>query len=74
MKIRIEEIVRLCFIILIGAALLMLSAVAENGETQMSRTLISNMEDVPKMIEALAAGMAITVGGGAAGVYLEYYL
>ena len=70
----VKNIIKLAYFTVIFAALLLLSAVAEHGQTEWSRVLVPRMHEVPKMIEALAAGMAITVGGGAAGVYLEYYL
>ena len=36
----------------------------------MSRTLVPNMNDVPQMAEALVAGLAAAVGGGAAIAYI----
>ena len=38
-------------------SLLLLSAVAEHGETELSRALVPRIADVPRMIESLAAGM-----------------
>ncbi|MBQ7670226.1 MAG: hypothetical protein IJS45_05850 [Clostridia bacterium] len=61
---------RFIYILLIGAALLLLSAVSEHGETEMSRVLVGNFHDVPEMIEALIAGFALTALGAAAASYL----
>jgi len=63
---------KLVFTVLLGAALLLLSAVAERGQTEMSRTLVGNFSDVPRMIEALIAGLTAAVGGGAASSYVEF--
>ena len=70
MKILPEDMIKLLYHVLIGAALLLLSAVAENGETAMSATLVPRASDVPRMIEALLAGMTATVAFGAASAYL----
>ena len=59
------------FHILLGAALLLLSAVAENGETEMSAALVPKLSDVPEMIAALLAGMAASSAFGAALAYIE---
>ena len=66
-------LIKLCFTVLLGAALLILSAVVENGETAMSRALVKNMNEVPQMIEALLAGAVVTTAGGAASCALEKY-
>ena len=52
------QIIGLFMLIVLGASLLLLSAVAEHGETEMSKTLVQSMNDVPEMIEALLASAA----------------
>jgi|GEM_PF-2188733 len=66
-----NEVIKLVYFLIFGAALLLLSAVAENGETEMSRVLVRRMSDVPQMIEALVAGFAFAVTGAAAAAYIE---
>lgn len=61
---------RLVYITLIGAALLLLSAVSERGETEMSRILVTHFYEVPEMIEALLAGFAMASFGAVAASYL----
>ncbi len=68
---RAERVIKLAFFIIIFASLLLLSAVAEHGETEMSRRLVPRMQDVPQMIEALVAAMTFAVAGGAASCYIE---
>ncbi len=65
------EIIRLFMLTVLGASLLLLSAVAERGETEMSRTLVRKMSEVPEMIEALLASAAAVTAGGAAASYIE---
>ena len=65
------EIIRLFMLTVLGASLLLLSAVAEHGETEMSRTLVRKMSEVPEMIEALLASAAAVTAGGAAASYIE---
>ena len=66
-----ENIVKLAYYIVIFAALMLLSAVSEHGETEMSKILVPRMHEVPRMIEALIAAMSAAVGGGAAACYIE---
>ena len=66
-----ERIIRLAYLVLIFSALLLLSAVAERGGTEMSRILVPRMDEVPRMIESLVAGMTLTVAGGTAAAYIE---
>ena len=65
------QIIGLLMLIVLGASLLLLSAVAEYGETEMSKTLVQSMNDVPEMIEALLASAAAVTAGGAAASYIE---
>lgn len=65
------QIIGLLMLIVLGASLLLLSAVAEHGETEMSKTLVQSMNDVPEMIEALLASAAAVTAGGAAASYIE---
>lgn len=65
------QIIGLFMLIVLGASLLLLSAVAEHGETEMSKTLVQSMNDVPEMIEALLASAAAVTAGGAAASYIE---
>ena len=65
------QIIRLLMLTVLGAALLLLSAVAERGETEMSRALVRKMSEVPEMIEALLASAAAVTAGGAAASYIE---
>ncbi|MBR6918074.1 MAG: hypothetical protein IKN38_07815 [Clostridia bacterium] len=67
-----EELLRLVYHLLLGAALLLLSAVAEGGDTEMSRSLVHSMTQVPQMIEALVAGMTLAVGGGTLAAYIDH--
>ena len=73
MKLKPSEAICGLYPILVGAALLLLSAVAENGETETSRALVANRGDIPAMIASLLAGMAILTGGSAASFCLERY-
>ena len=66
-----EKTISLLMLVVLGAALLLLSAVAERGETEMSRTLVRKMSDVPEMIEAIIASAAAVTVGGAAASYIE---
>ena len=65
------QIIGLLMLIVLGASLLLLSAVAEHVETEMSKTLVQSMNDVPEMIEALLASAAAVTAGGAAASYIE---
>ena len=65
------QIIGLLMLIVLGASLLLLSAVAEHGETEMSKTLVQSMNDVPEMIEALLASAAAVTAGGAEASYIE---
>ena len=71
MKTNIGNIVKLAYFVVIFASLLLLSAVAERGETEMSRRLVPRMFEVPQMIEALIAGMTFAGAGGTAAAYIE---
>ena len=66
-----ENIVKRAYHIVIFAALMLLSAVSEHGETEMSKILVPRMHEVPRMIEALIAGMTFAVAGGTAAAYIE---
>ena len=68
---RAENVIKLAYHIIIFAALLLLSAVAEHGGTEMSSRLVPRMSEVPEMIEALVAAMTAAVAGGAASCYIE---
>ena len=67
----IGYVIRLAFFIIIFDALLLLSAVAEHGETEMSARLVPHIYEVPEMIEALVAALTVSVAGGAAASYME---
>ncbi len=71
MRIRPEEIVKLAYFAVLFASLLLLSAVAEHGTTELSRFLVPKSADVPRMIESIAAGMTAAVAGGTALAYIE---
>ena len=66
MEKRFCTFIRLVYIVILGASLLILSAVAENGETEMSRVLIANRQSVPEITQPLAAAYTAAVGGCAA--------
>ena len=66
-----DNIIKLAYFTVIFAALLLLSAVAEHGQTEWSRTLVPRIHEVPEMAEALVAGMTAAVAGGAAAAYIE---
>ncbi len=71
MKKRVQEnIIKLAYHAVLFASLLLLSAVAEHGETEMSKVLVPRMSDVPGMIEALVAAMTVSVAGGALSHYI----
>ncbi len=65
------DFLRLLMLIVLGAALLLLSAVAEGGTTEMSRALVRRMADVPEMIEALIICVAAIAAGGAGAAYIN---
>ncbi len=60
------DFIRLVYLVILGASLLILSAVIENGETEMSRVLVEHRESVPEMTKALASAYAAALGGCAA--------
>lgn len=64
-----EDFFRLIYHILLGGALLLLSAVAEGGSTEFSRTLVPHTDDVPKMMESLVAGFVICAAGALGAAY-----
>lgn len=68
-RVRFERLLKLLYFVLFGDALLLLSAIAENGETELSRRLITGYWQVPEMLEALLMCLLILVSGAFA-----YYL
>ena len=71
MKIKLYYLIKLSFFWIIGASLLLLSAVYENGGSELSCALIVRMSDVPEMTETLIASVAVTLMGACCAVYLE---
>lgn len=63
MRFNVYTFVKIAFLILTGAALLLLSAVYERGTTELSRALVKDYGDVPEMIEHLIAGALVAVAG-----------
>ena len=63
MRFNVYTFVKIAFLILTGAALLLLSAVYEHGTTELSRALVKDYSDVPEMIEHLIAGALVAVAG-----------
>lgn len=71
MKIKATDYLRFLYFVLLGALLILLAAVNEQGETELSRTLIPRFSEVPEMIEAIIAGVTLTTAGGLGASYIE---
>lgn len=66
------EIFKLIYHLLIGAALLLLAAVAEGSGGELYGALVGRASYVPEMIEALICGFTLAVGGALCASYLEH--
>ncbi|MBE6562523.1 MAG: hypothetical protein E7660_02170 [Ruminococcaceae bacterium] len=62
---------KLMYFFLLGHLLLLTSAVFENGSTDFSKKLVPRFSDVPEMLEALLASMAVLVLWAVVFCYIE---
>lgn len=62
---------KLMYFALLGHLLLLTSAVYEKGSTDFSNRLVPRLSDVPEMLEALLASMAVLILWAVVFCYIE---
>ena len=68
-----DDVFRLLYHILLGCALLILSAVADREGSELSHFLAPRLHQIPEMTQSVAAGMALALFGSLGYSYLRLH-